>query len=57
MNACHAHYDTVLAQLVGDMIGNLMVTILSPALGTSKNEPPVHPVAKWAPEKWIQLAS
>ncbi len=47
---------TPISQLVEHEIGNLRVTSSSPALGTGRNEPPVHPAMKWVPGIWT-LAS
>ncbi len=46
-----------ITQLVEYKIGNLRVTSSSPALGTSRNGPPIHPVVKWVPGIWTWLAS
>ncbi len=46
-----------IAQLEEHKIGNIMVISSSPALGISRNGPPVHPVTKWVPGISIRLAS
>ncbi len=48
---------TLIVLLVEHEIGNLCVTSSSPALGTGRYGPPVHPVVKWVPVIWKCLAS
>ncbi len=49
-------HDNLIAQLVEHKIGNLRVASSSPALGTGRNGPTVHPVAN-RPGIWTRLAS
>ncbi len=62
MGGGHSGMDDIvsgapIAQLVGNMIGNLRLTSSSPALDIARNGLPIHPVAKWVPGKKTRLAS
>ncbi len=46
-----------IAQFVEHGIGNIDVASSSPTLGSGRNGPPIHPVAKWVPDIWTRLAS
>ncbi len=46
-----------MAQLVVHNTSNVKVAGSSPALGTSRHGPPIHPAAKWVPSVWIRIAS
>ncbi len=47
----------MLSFVVEHKIGNLRVASSSPGLGTGRNGPPIHPVAKQVIDIWTKLAS